>query len=303
MLIIVREGDPYQTIQLKEVLGERVIKQPRVLHNPTEDQVRFLKYGSFEEDPFCIVHSNQPKVLRELLQFDGTMWDLVIYVERLSMIIPVIPKDPPYEVRQLDVVRGYDQKKEFFKKRLRDYPFAKGVRGPFIQLLIRNPQDYESAVAYFDTLSDRPITLEDIQYIMGDTDFYQLDEALINLIFGLKKRKTGMMWHYFIHTRQYHPYWLYQKLQEEIRLVGYFYTYKRLGVINHPISANEYRQRVQAAGLSPLEDWPKYQHQQRILDQVNTHPYKEFSKRAKFILDHPIESEEGLTALIGVMQG
>lgn len=299
MLIVVLEDDIYQEIQLDEAIGELGVDttNAQVLYPISKDEVSFLQYGSFSSNSTVIVHSGKYDILKELFKADFGYWTVILYVDRYSTVSSLIT-DSNKPV-QFPVVKDWEDRYNFFKKRLSGYKYQKGVMDLIIKLLIRKPVDYYSLVSYLQTVdSSLPITLEDVQYLFVDADMYRFDELVFNLFFGLTPRKTEWMLDYFIHIRGYAPRWVYQQLLKFIKDLGYLYAYKKRGVIRHALNKKDLDKRLSAAGLESNDDFLGYRMQKDLIERLPMVSKQRVMDRCNSILKIDATTEDELYAIL-----
>lgn len=308
MIILALEDNIYHKVMVGEKLQQIEDEssepiQSRVVYPQKVQDIDWLQYGTFTGDNLAVIHLQNSNLIPTIFKADLTTWTIVLYLQKYSDILPYMsPTIKPY-LEQLPVIKTWEDKESFYKERLGGYQYEKGVRQILTQLLIRQPMDYESVLTYFKNMpSDTVISLQDIQYVIGDSDIYRLNDALVNLFYGKGKRKTSWMLDYFINVREYHPVWIYNKLKELVLTIGYVYDLHRRGVIKRPLTVQDYQKRAQAAGLTPKEEWLPYRLQQQILDNMNTTTRKEYQERSNIIFNYTVTGEEDLYGLMVVMQ-
>lgn len=298
MLIVAIEGDVYQTIQVEETLTAKGMDttNSRVLYPISVRELNFLQYRSFEPNRMVFIHTQQRQHIQAVFNGDLDYWHVVLYVEKFSDVTSYIPSG--LDITQYKRVQSWQEKYDFFKQRLDGHRFDKGVKDLLVKLLIRKPTEYESVRSYLAIVEDEQITIDDIQYLFWDSDMYRLDDFLFNLTYGLSKRKTEWMLDYFIHVREYHPRWLYQKLVEFIEDVSYIYALKRRGVIKHALIYTDYQKRASAAGLTPKENFISYGMQLKLFEQMEVITKREFMERARQIMKTGATTEDELYAIL-----
>lgn len=308
MIILALEDNIYHKIMVGEKLQQIEDEssepiQSRVVYPQKVQDIDWIQYGTFTGDNLAVIHLQNSNLIPTIFKADLTTWTIVLYLQKYSDILPYMsPTIKPY-LEQLPVIKTWEDKGSFYKERLGGYKYEKGVRQILTQLLIRQPMDYESVLTYFKNMpSDTVISLQDIQYVIGDSDIYRLNDALVNLFYGKGKRKTSWMLDYFINVREYHPVWIYNKLKELVLTIGYVYDLHRRGVIKRPLTVQDYQKRAQAAGLTPKEEWLPYRLQQQILDNMVTTTRKEYQERSNIIFNYTVTGEEDLYGLMVVMQ-
>lgn len=308
MIILALEDNIYHKIMVGEKLQQIEDEssepiQSRVVYPQKVQDIDWIQYGTFTGDNLAVIHLQNSNLIPTIFKADLTTWTIVLYLQKYSDILPYMsPTIKPY-LEQLPVIKTWEDKESFYKERLGGYKYEKGVRQILTQLLIRQPMDYESVLTYFKNMpSDTVISLQDIQYVIGDSDIYRLNDALVNLFYGKGKRKTSWMLDYFINVREYHPVWIYNKLKELVLTIGYVYDLHRRGVIKRPLTVQDYQKRAQAAGLTPKEEWLPYRLQQQILDNMVTTTRKEYQERSNIIFNYTVTGEEDLYGLMVVMQ-
>lgn len=308
MIILALEDNIYHKVMVGEKLQQIEDEssepiQSRVVYPQKVQDIDWLQYGTFTGDNLAVIHLQNSNLIPTIFKADLTTWTIVLYLQKYSDILPYMsPTIKPY-LEQLPVIKTWEDKESFYKERLGGYQYEKGVQQILTQLLIRQPMDYESVLTYFKNMTtDTIISLQDIQYVIGDSDIYRLNDALVNLFYGKGKRKTSWMLDYFINVREYHPVWIYNKLKELVLTIGYVYDLHRRGVIKRPLSVQDYQKRAQAAGLTPKEEWLPYRLQQQILDNMNTTTRKEYQERSNIIFNYTVTGEEDLYGLMVVMQ-
>lgn len=304
MIVIAREGDEYQAIQVKEQLAElSEIGTPRVVYPKSKDDLSFLQYRTFEDNRLVIIHASHAGHLSEVFKADFDFWDIILYVEKLGSVTPFLSKEIQERVIQLEVVKTYEERKQFFSTRLKGYLFERGIKNTLLRLLVRTPTEYESVKTYLSNWDKSvPISLEDVQYMVGDSDIYSLDECLLNIIYGKGKQKTVWMLDYFITKREYHPIWIYKQLVGMVLDIGYMYQLYKEGVVQYPISESDYLKRVQTTKIKPKDKWLSYRTQQTILDNIKKESVTKYAKRSRIIFNTKVSSADGLYELMVRLQ-
>lgn len=275
---------------VKEFIQDREVL---VVDEKTEER---LHYSALYGEDLALIHIKNREQLKILHQVNFDYWD----------IIAIVPYDfkqyPKVETQILPPIEEYQEKYNFFKERFEDFNFEKGMKQLLIRLLIRKPEQYAGVMTYLKTKNPvYVLDLEDLQYVLGDTDVYDLEEFLCQAIFGLKPRRTPQMLNYFVHVRNYAPNWILNQLKEMTLTIAYFYELKRRGVVREPLSESQYQKRVKVLNWTPIENFPKWQTQRIILEQIKNNNRQDFGHRARKIFNLKQADENTLYALVTLL--
>lgn len=301
MIIVALEDNEYQAIQVQEKMDELnlVRSNARVLYPTSKQDVQFLQYGSFLEGNLVIIHTKNYDVIKEIFKGDLDYWDIILYVEKLSKVAPLLATLDTDNIHQMSMVRDWDDKINFFKTRLKNYKFERGVKDLVMRLLVRKPSEYASVYTYFNSLDeDHKINIDDVQYVIGDSDIYRLDDCLFNIIFGIGKRKTSWMIDYFVNVRGYHPVWMYQQVIKYAHQVVMLYTLKHKGVIKHPLNKSDYKKRMEVVQLTPDDNFLGYYQQKRVFEQMKEHSKESIMLRIRQLYRNRVQEEGDLYKLL-----
>lgn len=207
-------------------------------------------------------------------------------------------KEKPYE--RLGSFKTYNDRYEFFNDKLKGYAFeSRDVKRTTIKALVREPEKYDSVTTTLLAWRslEKAFGREDLEAIFEGTEFYNLDECLLNYLFGTKKRKNIETLDYFLNYKGYPATWLDTKIKEFAITTDYMYRSFHKGLLLTAMSNADFKLRAEAINF-PIKDLPKKSVQDAILLKVNVVPYSEFLKRVEVIFKKPHSDEESLTDLV-----
>lgn len=297
-LIIAREEDFFHSILINEKIkewgtgGQAVVQQPQ-----TQQDMSVYTYRTFTGENTAILHIKNPRLLNQLHTFDFDYWNIIIYIEQQWTPDERIKGKLGERLTLLPFIHTYQEKQDFFKERIRGYKFEKGMQTVLLRNLTRDPSQYDTIISYLRT-KEGVITLEDLQYILGDVDLYNLEEFLITAIYGDSKRKAVWMLDYFLHNRGYAGHWVYGKLRDTALLTSYLYTMHRNGIFNRPMTVGEYKQRAEAMGIPVKDDWLRFRTQEVIIAKYQTEGQQVLNKRVLTILQTRVTTDNDLYGLL-----
>lgn len=302
-LLVAREDDFFHTILVREKLDEWGSRNSTLVQYPRRKQeLEGFTYRTFTGEDTAILHIKNNTLLNLISGFDFSYWDIVLYTEQQWTPSDVLKGSLGERLTVLPIIYKYQDKQDFFIERIKVFKFEKGIRHILLRNLIREPGIYETVMSYLQNKEDI-ITLADLQYILGDVDLYNLEEFLVNTLYGIKKRKTVWMLDYFINTRGYSGHWIYNKLREFSIDVGYLYTMHRNGVFNRAMTYMDYQTRSKAVGATVKEGWYRFTTQEVILEQYKEEGQAVLNKRVTKILTTKVQTDNDLYGLVTGLVG
>lgn len=146
----------------------------------------------------------------------------------------------------------------------RDVSFeSNDVKETLIRLMIRNPE-YWYTVSLLDKSFSLTyeITLDDLNTIFPDIDFYSLDEWIRLTLIGKTAKKHIQMYDYFTTVKQYNHMWLLNKLRERYINLSYVYEAYRSGIIFNNYYQN-FEERADSVGFQFTTEFKSLNNRER----------------------------------------
>lgn len=169
--------------------------------------------------------------------------------------------------------------------------------------MVRNVSSWDDVKMTWDILSYRGevFTLDIVDELYPDEEFYRLDDFILGLLAGKWKKKATVMMNYYLEVRGYSASWLLRKIREEYLTIGLFYQAYRGGVMIMPEVSGRVTDLVNYLGWDNglrLVDFKDFE-QERYLEYIKEMPYGHYVSLNKYILGVDVEgSEEGLYRMI-----
>lgn len=297
-LIIAREEDFFHNILVNEKIREWGTSGQAIVDYPqTQQDMSVYTYRTFTGESTAILHIKNLRLLSLLHTFDFEYWSIIVYLEQQWTPDDRIKDKLGERLHVLPIIKTYQDKQEFFKERIRGHKYEKGMQTVLLRNLTRDPAQYETIKSYLQT-KEGIITLEDLQYILGDVDLYNLEEFLITALYGGSKRKVIWMLDYFLTNRGYSGHWVYGKLRDMALLTSYLYTMHRNGVFNRPMTLGEYKQRAESVGATVKDDWLRFKTQELIIAKYQSEGQQILNNRVLTVLQTTVTTDNDLYLLI-----
>lgn len=248
-----------------------------------------------QEKLFVIVETESHEVSLALRGANKVSYFIVQRVPKYLVAHP--------QTEKLPVVMKYEDQMEFFETRIEENHIKfenKDVQSVLIKNLIRTPESYNQLLTLRDSLPmGEKISMENLEDMYGEIDFYNLTQALVDVVMGTYKRKTIKQLQYFTEYKEFSPRWLGSKIRETAVNLDYFYQLVNKGVMVTPKRLDDIRERMQLAGLRIPIELPSIREQYTYLNIVKEVPYKEAKvKIDKALRGDPIVDEVSLYSLV-----
>lgn len=200
------------------------------------------------------------------------------------------PSVEQYQDRKNVVERLIDRRKMEFENQ--------EVKKSLVNNMARSTVEWEDVFLMWSIYKDdgQVITLNDIEEIFEDNEFYNLRSFIFKVFKGKIKYKNYKVMSYYLDTKGYPPHWMMSKLREEYLNLGLFYQSYRGGVLLMPESELRIRERVSALGWEAgvrLTEFRDYE-QENYLKFVKEVPYKYFLGIAKVLYKFRGNEEQDL---------
>lgn len=305
------KNDYFQKLFLDSLIEDIYFKQEYIEINSELDLKKYFyltKKSIFNENSILKLSINC-RLSKPVLAFIGSVRFktriTIVYVYNQSSVgflkgyleDKKIPSSP--ELIALEDTESYSVKRELIQNALRNMNLktaSKEVFNLLTKVLIARSDDFESLLTSLEVakINDIVITLEYIEDIAGNVDFYKLDDLFENILRAKSIKKTIKYLNYFLKIKQYSPSWLLTKFREYVIYIDKAYNMKYTGIFKHPVPSNVLEARIKASNRKDLSEFYKISNieQQNLLDFCVDVPYQYFSEVSKLALSKNYNSSD-----------
>lgn len=303
-IILGEESNEFHRAVIKSMLVQLKLPLDNIYPKQLSD-LKTLKYISFDTDyevAWVHIEKYNKLYIKELVGVNLKHRHLIVTSDDLGVLgtLETMYKEKEKKYNRLAKFKTYSERYDFFSAKLKGYVFENiGVRRTTLKALVREPEKIDSVLTTLIAWKglERAFSREDLEAIFIGTDFFNLDDSLLEYLFGTKKRKNIETLDYFINYKGYAPTWIATKLKEFTILVDYMYRANQKGLILTPVSNADFKERASAIKF-PIKELPKKHIQEAILLKIGVYSYGNFLKRAKIIFEKNYNDEEELTDLV-----
>lgn len=293
VLALLRDND-YHSIMLDEIIQEKGLEVHSIQTNDPRD-VQQYRYPRLQSKILVVVDTENHEVSLALRGANKVSYDIIQKVPKYMIAHP--------ETEKLPILKTYDEQIAFFEERIVNHHIKfekKDVKQVMLKNLVRTPTAYRQLLTLKESLQDtEKVTMDNVEDIFGEVDFYNLTDVLVDAILGNYRRRTIQRMQYFTDYKEFSPRWLGGKLVETAVTLDYFYQLVNKGVLITPKRLDDIRDRIRLAGLSVPIEFPSIREQYTYLNTVKEIPYKEVKpKIEKVVRGQRIEDEVGLYGIL-----
>lgn len=320
LVVSVRE-DYFQKIYLDSILYDLGFDYETVPIYSENDLKKF-KYlqrkSLFERNTvlkMTIYCKMTPRIIEFIQNIRFKTRTTIIYVYNQSSAVYLYKKlnsefsnmDVKPNLQVLGDTKDYSAKKELVTKAIKNMKLKivnKEVLNLLTKIIIARIKEFDTLKASLDVakINNTPITLEYLEEIAGNIDFYNLDELFDLILRGSSLKKVIKQMNYFIDIKKYQPNWILNEFKQFLINVNASYALKNKGVFKHVIEKEILEQRIKKANMPNLELFYKFskKEQQAFLDILNDIPYTYVSEVTKITMQNRYVSvdKQGIYALI-----
>lgn len=279
---------------LDEIIQEKGLEVHSIQTNDPRD-VQQYRYPRLQSKILVVVDTENHEVSLALRGANKVSYDIIQKVPKYMIAHP--------ETEKLPILKTYDEQIAFFEERIVNHHIKfekKDVKQVMLKNLVRTPTAYRQLLTLKESLQDtEKVTMDNVEDIFGEVDFYNLTDVLVDAILGNYRRRTIQRMQYFTDYKEFSPRWLGGKLVETAVTLDYFYQLVNKGVLITPKRLDDIRDRIRLAGLSVPIEFPSIREQYTYLNTVKEIPYKEVKpKIEKVVRGQRIEDEVGLYGIL-----
>lgn len=298
MVVALLRDNEYHSIMLDELLEEKGLEVESLETNDPRDLHRY-RYPRLQSKIVVLVDTDSHEVSLAVRGANTVSYDFIQRVPKYMVAHPDTEKFP--------IIKTYDEQMEFFEERIsaRNIKFeSKDVKSILLKNLIRTPTSYRQLLTLKESLMEgEKVTLDHLEDMYGEIEFYNLIEVLVNIIQGAYKRKSVKQLQYFTDYKEFSPRWLGDKMRETAVNLDYFYQLVNRGVLVSPQRIDDIRHRLRVAGFKVPIEFPSYREQATYLRVVKEVPYKKIKPKIdKVLMSRDITSEVGLYGLLAELR-
>lgn len=294
---MLRDND-YHAIILDELIQEKGLEVHSIQTNNPND-VQQYRYPRLNSKILIVIDTDSHEVSLALRGANKVSYDIIQRVPKYLIAHP--------ETEKLPVPKTYDEQLDFFSERVVNHHLkfeSKDVRNVLLKNLVRTPIAYRQLLTLKESLQpEDKISLDNIEDIFGEVDFYNLTDVLVNVLLGNFKRSTVKQLQYFTDYKEFSPRWLGGKLRETAVELDYFYQLVNKGVLITPKRLDDIRDRMREAGLRIPVEFPSIRAQYTYLNTVKEVPYKQAKGKIDTVLRRGLITDEvGLLGLVAELR-
>lgn len=294
MVLAMLQDNEYHAIILDELIQEKGLEVHSIQTNDPRD-VHQYRYPRLQDKILIVLDTDNHEVSIALKGANKVSYDIIQRVPKYLVAHP--------DTEKLPIYIKYEDQIEFFEERIEERGIkfeTKEVKQTLLKNLVRTPTSYRQLLTLQESMQvGERITLENIEDIFGEIDFYNLTQVLVEAIMGTYKRKTIKQLQYFTDYKEFSPRWLGKQLQETAVMLDYFYLLYMKGILVTPKHIDDIRERMQVAGLQVPIELPSIREQYTYLNTVKEVPYKQAKKKIDRALRNvPIVDEVSLYSLV-----
>lgn len=294
MVLAMLQDNEYHAIILDELIQEKGLEVHSIQTNDPRD-VHQYRYPRLQDKILIVLDTDNHEVSIALKGANKVSYDIIQRVPKYLVAHP--------DTEKLPIYIKYEDQIEFFEERIEERGIkfeTKEVKQTLLKNLVRTPTSYRQLLTLQESMQvGERITLENIEDIFGEIDFYNLTQVLVEAIMGTYKRKTIKQLQYFTDYKEFSPRWLGKQIQETAVMLDYFYLLYMKGILVTPKHIDDIRERMQVAGLQVPIELPSIREQYTYLNTVKEVPYKQAKKKIDRALRNvPIVDEVSLYSLV-----